>query len=74
VLEEGARAGPLLELGGAEEVVVDAVDLARPAPAGGCRDGDLDTREAGKDALDQRALPRPRWSRDDDDAAARRYR
>jgi hypothetical protein len=74
VLEEGAGGGAALELVRAQEVVVDPVDLARAAAAGGGGDGDLNVREAGKDALDERPLPRSRGSRDDDDACVRRYR
>lgn len=74
VLEEGPLAGAALELLRVEEVVLDAVDLARPLAPGGGRDRDLDVREAGKDALDERPLPRTRRSRDDDDPGARRYR
>jgi len=74
VLEEGVLVDPPLELGRAEEVVVDPVELARAAPAGGGGDGDLEMREAGKDALDERPLPRPRGPRDDDDAGAPGYR
>jgi hypothetical protein len=74
VLQEGAVGDPALELGVAEEVVVDPVPLTRPAPARGRGDRDLEPREAGKDALDERALPRTRRSRDDDDAGAPGYR
>jgi len=72
VLEEGPLGDAPLELVGRQEVVVDAVELAG-APASRRRgDGDLEVRKAGKDALDERPLPRARWSRDDDDARARR--
>jgi hypothetical protein len=74
VLEEGALRGPALELLLAQEVVVDAVGLPLPAPPGGRRDRDLELGEAGKDALDERSLPRARWSRDDDDPRATGYR
>jgi hypothetical protein len=72
VLEERPLGDPPVELLGAEEVVVLAVALARAGAAGGRRDRDLQEREAGKDALDERALPRTRRSRDDDDARSRR--
>jgi hypothetical protein len=74
VLEEVALADATVELVPVEEVVVGAVDLARALPPRRRRDGDLEMGEAGKDALDQRSLPRPRRSRDDDDARTRRYR
>jgi hypothetical protein len=74
VLEEGPLGDAPLELLGRQEVVLDAVALAGPPPSRRRGDGDLEIRKAGKDALDERALPRTRWSRDDDDAGARRYR
>jgi hypothetical protein len=74
VLEEVAPGDASLELVAVEEVVLDPVDLTgAPAPGGG-RYRDLEPLETGKDALDQRALPRARRSRDDDDAGTRRYR
>src|SRR5262245_5561478 len=74
VLEEGALRDQRLELRGAQEVVLDPVDLARPAAAGGGRHRDLQPREAGKDSLDERPLPRPRRARDDDDPGTPAYR
>jgi hypothetical protein len=74
VLEEVAPGDASLELVAVEEVVVDPVGLTgAPAPGRG-RYRDLEPWKTGKDALDQRALPRARRSRDDDDAATRRYR
>jgi hypothetical protein len=70
VLEEVAVRDAALELGGAEEVVVAPVGLAGAAATARGRDRDLQPRETGKDPLDERALPRARRPRDDDDAGA----
>jgi hypothetical protein len=74
VLEEVAPGDATLELVAVEEVVLDPVGLTGAPAAGGGRYRDLEPLETGKDALDQRALPRARRSRDDDDAGTRRYR
>ena len=69
-------AGVLDELAGrrarsnsaSEEVVVDAVLLARPRVARGGRHRQLELRDPLEQAADQRALADPRGSGDDEDA------
>ena len=56
VLDERAGGDLAIELGVAEEVVVDAVDLAGPRRARRRRDRQLELRHAREQAADQRAL------------------
>ena len=56
VLDERARLDLAVELLVAEEVVVDAVDLARPRLARRRRDGQLQLGDAREQAADQRPL------------------
>jgi len=74
VLQEVPAVDAPRELVGRQEVVLTAVLLAGSAPPCGGGDGDLEFGKAGKDRPDERALPRTRRSRDDDDARSRRYR
>ena len=68
VLDELARRDQLVELLAAEEVVVDAVALARARRAGGGRHRQLELRHALAQAADQRALADPRGPRYDEHA------
>src|SRR5205814_1225600 len=52
----------------AEEVVVDAVDLARARGARGGRDAELELGHALAQRADERALADPRGAGDDEDA------
>src|SRR5919108_9743 len=70
VLGELARRDAAIELLVAEKVVVDAVDLARAAGPRGRRDGQLEVVTAGEGLTDERPLPRPRGTGDDEELGA----
>ena len=67
VLDEVTGGDPPLELPGVEEVVVDAVALARPRGAGRGRHRQLEAGDALEQAADQRALADPGRAGDDED-------
>ena len=60
MLDEVALLDVALELLGGEEVVVDAVTLARPGLAGRRRHRQLELRYPLEQPSDQRPLPHPR--------------
>ena len=68
VLDEVALRHAAVEVLAAEEVVVDAVPLARPRVAGGGRDRQLELGLALHQPADQRALADPGGSCDDEHA------
>src|SRR5262249_8524599 len=67
VLQEIARLEPLSELLRGEEVVVATVHLAGPRLPRRGRDRQLELRDPLEQQLDQRALPDPRRTGDDED-------
>ena len=72
MLDEVAAGDMGLELLGGQEVVVDAVALAGPRPAGGRRDRQLEAGDALEQPTDQRALPHAGRTGDHEDLAHRR--
>ena len=72
MLDELACRDPPLEVVGAQEVVVDSVGLVRARAAGGGGDGQLQARQSLEQPLDQRSLPDPRGTGDDQDRGYRR--
>src|SRR5215210_635761 len=68
VLDELARVDAALEIRVVEEVVVDAVLLARPRAARGRRDAEAELRHALAQRPDQGALADARGTGDDEDA------
>jgi len=68
VLEELAAREPALELLGREEVVVAALDLARPRRSRGGGDRQLEVRQPLEQPLDKRPLADPGGTRYDEEA------
>ena len=72
VLEELAGLYTAVEIGLAEEVVVDPVDLARAGLAGGRGNGQLEAGNPLQEPLYERSLANARRPRDDQDRGYRR--
>jgi hypothetical protein len=67
VLEKVTALDPGEELVLGEEVVVLPLHLSRPARASRRRDGELEVFAAHEQTLDERALPGPRRTGDDEE-------
>src|SRR6516165_7009883 len=74
MLDEVPRGDARVELVGREEVIIDAVDLARPRGAGRGRHGQLEAGHPLEQSADQRALPDAGGAGDHEDLGAACHR